>query len=252
MLGWHISPADVHLLLRCHQPHCLAAFLAVPLLIVGHLQVPAVADLDKDGVALQLGRESGEARLDGQALGQPGLEVEAAVVLGALDQVVRHKAIRQQRGAVGAAAGSGVELPVVLCVVDAVGARAHVEALHLARRHVAHLARGHPAVLVGREARLAVPFLLRCVGGQRRRQVGALVCEVERALDRLACLGVCLVRPPLLDERGDHLAVGLPHRVVGLGELRLEHLMQLGQVVVGNHGEHVVLDVVLHVPVDEG
>ena len=87
------SPAHVHLLLLRCPLHSFGARLlvAVPLLVVGHLQVLAVAHLDEDGAALQPGLEGGDARLDGQALGQPGLEVEAAVVLGALDQIVCKK-----------------------------------------------------------------------------------------------------------------------------------------------------------------
>jgi hypothetical protein len=65
--------------------------------IVRQLHMPAIGDLDKDGLTpgwsldrerppLKLDREGCEAGLDRQSLRQARLEVETAVVLGALNE----------------------------------------------------------------------------------------------------------------------------------------------------------------------
>ena len=55
----------------------------------------------------------------------------------------------------------------------------------------------------------------------------------------------------LAQEGRDHLAVAVQDRRVRRRQVVLDHLMQPGQRVIRHHREHVVLDVVVHVPVDE-
>ena len=55
----------------------------------------------------------------------------------------------------------------------------------------------------------------------------------------------------LAQKHGNHLAVGRKDRRIGGGEIVFDRGVQVGQAVVGHHREHVVFDVVIHVPIDE-
>jgi hypothetical protein len=79
----------------------------------------------------------------------------------------RCRTVPQVGGAVRALARRGVELAVVLGVVDAVRLRPHVEAQHITGRYLVRGARRHPAVLVGQQRRQTV-VALALRGGERR------------------------------------------------------------------------------------
>ena len=53
----------------------------------------------------------------------------------------------------------------------------------------------------------------------------------------------------LADQGGDDLAVRLDQPVIRRRAVGLHQLVQLAQGMIGHHGEHVVFDVVAHVPV---
>src|SRR5579863_7471940 len=55
----------------------------------------------------------------------------------------------------------------------------------------------------------------------------------------------------LPNQRGDHLAIGGEEAVIGGRAVGLDRFVQGGQRVIGNEREHVMLDVIVHVPVDE-
>ena len=55
----------------------------------------------------------------------------------------------------------------------------------------------------------------------------------------------------LLEKDWQHLFVRLKDRWIGFGQVVFDLFMQLGQAVVGHHREHVVLNMVVHVPIDE-
>ena len=57
------------------------------ILVVAHLHVLPVADPDKHGAVLDFRGVGRQPRLHGQPFGQARLEIEAAVVLGALDEI---------------------------------------------------------------------------------------------------------------------------------------------------------------------
>ena len=55
----------------------------------------------------------------------------------------------------------------------------------------------------------------------------------------------------LANNRGDNLSIGREQGRVRHRHVRPQLLVKFGQPVVRDHGEHVVFDVVIHVPVDE-
>lgn len=52
-------------------------------------------------------------------------------------------------------------------------------------------------------------------------------------------------------ENWDDLAVPVPERRCGGRQIMADHFVQSWQLVVGNHREHVMLDMIVHVPVNE-
>src|SRR4051794_30373592 len=57
--------------------------------------------------------------------------------------------------------------------------------------------------------------------------------------------------PHLADEGGNDLAISFPEAVICGRSIALHLLMERRKSVIGHHREHVMLDVVIHVPIDE-
>ena len=55
----------------------------------------------------------------------------------------------------------------------------------------------------------------------------------------------------LLPENWDDLAVPVPERWCGRWQIMADQFVQSWQLVIGNHREHVMLDMIVHVPVNE-
>src|SRR5580698_7984962 len=196
----------------------------------------ASAEFDEQAAALDLYRIGREVDAGRRALGFASGEVEAPVVHGAfddraldksireLDRLVRTQAIRREiaivRGAVERVLLAGVfkrrdvlrQDPVDRAGVDPALAQLSHSPLNLYDPGRGHL-------------RLRV-----------RRQLAAH--EVGRILQ-------------LAKKRRKDLAIGGDGARIGGRTIRLDRLVQLGQRVIGDRWEDVVLHVVVHVPIEE-
>lgn len=181
--------------------------------------------LDLDGKGFQ-------RHTDGQTLGFPCLVIETPVMLGTFNEVSNHQTLSQQCSTVCAAPRSGIELPIILCVVHNVRLGANIKPKHLSRRDLICLAGRDPAILVRGEGENGLCF-----------RSGDLRWQLE--FDVVVWIGA------LFDECGNHLTVHLPDAIVRLRELRLQDLVQLWQIIVRDHGEGVVLHMILHIPVNK-
>lgn len=100
---------------------------------------------DEHCTAFHFGRISFQIHADGRALGFTGGEIKPTVVLGTFDEMVHHEAAGQMDLGVGAQAIRDVEF-IVSCPVNRERAIAMIEAQHIFRLNVGHVAGFDPEV----------------------------------------------------------------------------------------------------------
>src|SRR5262245_20621999 len=93
-------------------------------------------------------------------------------------------------------------------------------------------------------------YAWRCLLGSRRKLGMEFPAIGTRRRRQLALQEIVLIAE-LAQECRQHLAIAGPDRRVCRRQVVLDHRMEARQRMVGHHREHVVFDVIVHVPVDE-
>ncbi len=200
--------------------------------LLASLVAGCLGDVEPDAARPLLDRVGGEAAADGRAGGRAVGEMEAPVVLGALNGLADHDAVGEVGVAVGADTVGGVE-PALRVADQREGLLAVVESQDVVGTEIGRRADFEPAVLV-RIGFGAVPLVTDRFRGRRQ-------------LDFHMVGGVF----DLLQNGGDDFFPAFEQAVVGLRHVVFDQGVQLRQVVVRNEREHVVLHMVVHIPIQK-